>query len=472
MPKPDGPNARTDQPEGLWRATMRYVPVGLALFAVQLDFFALNLALPTIAKDLGVPVTDLQWMLSGYLLSLGSCFVPAGKLGDTIGRRRVLIIGMIVFGGTSLVCALASAAPVLIAFRVLQGIGSALIMPNAFALIAATARPEQRARIMGIMLGLSGSGTALGPVIGGGLASVAGWRWVFLINVPVAIVSAIAAARLPESTAEGHTSVRSMDWLGVVLVTAGLALACVGIDNTTNLGIESVLTWAPAAIGAVLLVWFFRHVARREHPLINLRLFRERGFVFVLLAGTALNIAFIIFVFAATLQLQDVRGLSPAESGFVFMLAAVGVAACGPTAGFLTDRFGAGWVLSAACVLATAAVTGIALAQNLVVYTIALAFCGLSCGMGFSVSQIGAADILPAKLAGEGSALALTSMIALGGVGTVIAGAVIEALSGTPKAWSLTALLLGLAVLLALTAVATIASTLRRQGFSATAPAR
>ncbi|BDZ63624.1 MFS transporter [Agromyces mangrovi Wang et al. 2018] len=111
MPKPDEPHARTDQPEGLWRATMRYVPVGLALFAVQLDFFALNLALPTIAKDLGVPVTDLQWMLSGYLLSLGSCFVPAGKLGDTIGRRKVLIIGMIIFGGTSLVCALASAAP-------------------------------------------------------------------------------------------------------------------------------------------------------------------------------------------------------------------------------------------------------------------------------------------------------------------------------------------------------------------------
>lgn len=326
---------------GIARAALPYLPVGLALFALQLDFFSLSLALPTISRDLGVPVTDLQWLLSGYLLSLGAVFVPAGKIGDTIGRRRALVIGLIVFGGTSLVCGLTSDAPLLIAFRVLQGIGAGLIMPNAFALMGATTLESQRAKIMGLMLGVAGAGTALGPVVGGILASTAGWRWVFFINVPIALIAVLGALRLPESYGEGaRGSLRSIDWLGVALVMAGLGFTSIGIDNTSNLGISAPLTWAPLVAGISLLAWFVVRALRIPNPLVRPALLGNGAFVFLVVAGTALNLGLNVSVFIATLQLQSVDHLSAALAGIVFMLASVGLAVGGPAAGWLTSRFG------------------------------------------------------------------------------------------------------------------------------------
>nr|WP_211173994.1 MFS transporter [Pseudonocardia xinjiangensis] len=160
------------------RLTAPFLPVGAALFCVQLDFFSLTLALPTIADDLGTTVTDLQWLLSGYMIALGSLLIPAGRAGDVLGRRTVLLLGVGLFGLTSLVCGLVSSVPVLIAARIAQGAGAAMIMPTAFALVTNATSEEIRPRVTGALLGIAGVGTALGPVVGGVLASTAGWRWV------------------------------------------------------------------------------------------------------------------------------------------------------------------------------------------------------------------------------------------------------------------------------------------------------
>ncbi|MGR2751550.1 MFS transporter [Agromyces arachidis] len=438
------------------RTSLRYLPIGLALFALQLDFFSLSLAMPTIAHDLDVPVTDLQWLLAGYLLSVGATFVPAGKIGDTIGRRRALVVGLVVFGASSLACALSASAPLLILFRVVQGVGAGLVMPNAFALMGATIADGPKAKVMGLLLGLSGVGTALGPVVGGVLAETAGWQWVFLINLPVAVVAVIGAARLPESYGGGSRgSLRDLDWLGVGLVMSGLALTSVGIDNTSNLGFASPLTWGPLLAGPALLAWFVRHSAAVATPLVRFSLMRDRAFALLLLAGTVLNVGLNVSVFAATLELQEVDRMSAASAGLVFMLSSIGLASCGPAAGWLTATLGSRRVLAGSLLLGAVSVAALGLAPNLPLTVLALGVSGFACGMGFSVSQIGAQAILPPERAGEGSALLLTAIVSIGGIGVVVAGAVIEAISGTPTHASIATLLVGLAVLLAAAGVVT-----------------
>uniref|UniRef100_UPI0015F05791 MFS transporter n=1 Tax=Pseudonocardia pini TaxID=2758030 RepID=UPI0015F05791 len=206
-----------------FRLVLPFLPVGAALFCIQLDFFSLSLALPAIAADLGRTPTDLQWLVSGYLLALGSFLIPAGRAGDVVGRRTVLVAGVALFGLTSLVCGLASSVPLLIGARIAQGVGAALIMPTAFALVTNATDEAVRPRVTGALLGIAGIGTALGPVVGGVLASTAGWRWVFLLNVPVAAVAIWRAWRLEDSRDESAPhSLRGLDWWGVVTVVGGL----------------------------------------------------------------------------------------------------------------------------------------------------------------------------------------------------------------------------------------------------------
>jgi MFS family permease len=152
---------------GALRLTAPFLPVGAALFCIQLDFFSLNLALPTIAADLGSTPTNLPWLVSGYLIALGAPLIPAGRVGDILGRRAVLLTGVAIFGATSLVCGLTSAVPVLIGARVVQGFGAALILPSAFALVTNATDETDRPRVVGTLLGIAGIGTALGPVVGG-----------------------------------------------------------------------------------------------------------------------------------------------------------------------------------------------------------------------------------------------------------------------------------------------------------------
>lgn len=461
----------TDAPaQGVASTSLRYLPVGLALLAIQLDFFSLNLALPRIAADLGVQVTDLQWLMSGYMLSLGALFIPAGKLGDTIGRKRTVVIGLIIFGGMSLACALSVDAPMLIAFRVLQGIGAGLIMPNAYALVGATTPEAIRARVLGVLLAVAGVGTALGPVLGGLFAATVGWRWLFLINVPIALIGIIGARWLPEYfVGSSRGRLRGIDWIGALLVTLGIALVSVGIDNITNLGITNWLTFGPLVLGIVFLVSFARHILRARDPLVHPALFGDRSFMVVSVAGTALNLAVGVVIFSSTLQLQSVDGFSPEIAGLMFLGCSIGVALSGPAAGWLAGRFGAIPVLNACLVAAAVSIAAVALAPGVLwVYVVVLGLAGFTGGMGWSVAQIGGQQLLPAESSGEGAGLLSMFMVVFGGLGIVTAGVIIEALSGggKPTGAAISWLLAGLAVLIALSAILTLTTVRKR----ATAP--
>lgn len=459
---------------GALRAALPYLPVGLALLAIQLDFFDLNLAIPRIAHDFGVDVTDLQWLISGYMLSIGALFIPAAKIGDLVGRRRAVIAGLIVFGGVSLACGLAPDAATLIAFRIVQGLGAGLIMPNAFALVGATTAEGVRAKVMGILLAVAGVGTALGPVLGGLFTATIGWRWLFLINVPIALVALIAARWLPEYVVGGRRqSLRHLDWIGTILVVAGIAFTTLGVDNVTNLGLEHWLTWGPFTLGVLLLIAFALHLRRATSPLVRPSLLRDGPFMVMVAAGSVLNLSVAVVTFSATLQLQTIDGFRPEAAGLMFIGSSLGVALSGPAAGWLIARFGPRPVLTAALVGGTFAVALVALAPNLPVYLVALGLAGFAGGIGWSGAQVGGQSYLPAEQAGEGAGLLSMFMVVLGGLSVVGAGVSIEAIGGeSPTSAALDGTLYGLAGLIAVVAVIVIATTARRRDAGGTPSGR
>ncbi|MGY1794528.1 MFS transporter [Geodermatophilus sp. SYSU D00525] len=449
---------------GTLRRTLPFLPVAGALFCIQLDFFSLALALPTIATDLGSTTTDLQWLLSGYMIALGSLLIPAGRSGDVLGRRRVLLLGTTVFALTSLVCGLTSAVPVLIAARVAQGLGAAMIMPTALALVTNATTEGERPRVTGTLLGIAGVGTALGPVVGGVLASEVSWRWVFLLNVPIAALAFWGVRRLPESRDEtGPRTLRQLDWWGVVSVVGGLALVSVAIDDVGAEGWASPVTIVPLVAGSALLAVFAVVETRVPAPLVRPSLVRDRVFVVLTVAGTIANIGACVFIVLATLELQDVRGLSAAAAGLVFLASSVGLASCGPLAGPLSVHFPAGIVMGVAVLLAAPALVLLAVAGPLPLYVVALALCGVTTGMGFSLGQVAVQNVLPPARSAEGTSVLLTVLISVGGVGVVAATAVVEATGDGRATSGGIELVLGvLAAVLLVTGIVTLVTESRR----------
>src|SRR6478752_2036107 len=189
---------------------------------VMLDSTVINVALPRIGKDLGTDLAALQWTVNAYMLTLAGLILLGGALGDRYGRRRVFVIGVVWFAVASMLCGLAPTAPLLIAARALQGVGGALLTPGSLAMIQATFAPQDRARAIGAWSGLGGVATAVGPFVGGWLIQVASWRWVFLINAPLAVVVVLVAQRHVPETRDGSVS-GHVDVLGAVLGALGLA---------------------------------------------------------------------------------------------------------------------------------------------------------------------------------------------------------------------------------------------------------
>ncbi len=446
------------------RLTAPFLPIAAALFCIQLDFFSLNLALPTIAADLNTPVTDLQWLLSGYMIALGALLIPAGRAGDVLGRRAVLLTGVAIFGLTSLICGLTSEVPVLIAARVVQGAGAALIMPTAFALVTNATDPAVRPRIAGALLGVAGVGTALGPVVGGVLASTAGWRWVFLLNVPIAMLALWGGRNLADSRDEaGPRTLAGLDWWGVGTVVGGLALVSIAIDDVSAQGWASPVTLVPLLAGLALLVVFGLVETRVAAPLVRPSLVRNRVFVVLTVAGTLANIGAVVFILVATLDLQQLRGLSPAAAGLAFFVASIGLAACGPLSGRLSVRYPPGVVMGVAVLLSAPALTLLALASPLPLFVAALGLCGITTGMGYSLGQVAVQNVLPPERSAEGTSVLLTALISVGGIGVVAATAVVEAIGdGQATTAGIDVTLLTVAAGLLLAGIVTLVTEVRR----------
>jgi len=258
--------------KGRWVVAAAVLGSGVAF----LDGTVVNAALPAIARDLHANLGDLQWVLTGYLLTLGSLLVLGGSLGDRYGRRRIFEIGLVSFALTSLLCAIAPDTSSLIAARCVQGVAAALVVPNSLAIVSASFATEDRGRAIGAWSGLGGIATAIGPFLGGYLIDSVSWRWVFVINLPIAAVAFwTARVHVPESRDE-HAGAR-LDVAGSALLTVGLAGVVYALIEGPGNG------WKPLSVGlgvfgVFALVAFLMVEARKQNPMIPLSIFRSQQF--------------------------------------------------------------------------------------------------------------------------------------------------------------------------------------------------
>lgn len=397
------------------------VAVSLGVFCIQLDAFALNLALPTLGRELEVPDGHLQWVISGYLLSVGSFMLVAGRVSDLVGRRRVLLSGLAAFGAGSLCSALAPTLPLLIGSRVLQGIGGALIMPAGLALLTNLYPPTLRGRATGLALGLGGIATACGPFIGGVLTSVASWRAIFWVNVPLALAAITCLAKTAES--RDNTASRRLDFPSLALATVALASVVGYVDRAPVWGWLAAPSLALIAVGFALAAVFVRRQPRAANPIIAPTLLANRPFMLLTAAGAVANTATVVFLFAVPLSLQGPRGLGPLAAGIAFLAPSVLMALAGPMAGRIRNKHA---VLSMAASLAVTAATMLwaAHAASLGTYLVAVAMCGAALGLGNALTLVATQGLIDPNHAGAASGVTKTIITVAAGLGVVFAGPV------------------------------------------------
>jgi EmrB/QacA subfamily drug resistance transporter len=321
-------SVRLSEPAGRWVLAVTALGSGLVL----LETTVVNVALPTLQHDLDASLADLQWTVNAFTLTLSALILLGGGLGDRFGRRRVYLIGVVWFAAASLLCGLAPSAEWLIAARALQGVGGALIVPGSLALIQASIHPDDRPRAVGWWSGLSGTAGAAGPLLGGALVEAAGWRWVFLVNVPIAVVlAALLARHAPESRDAGA---HRFDVAGALLAAVGLGGVTYALIQPAEAG------WAAAAVGLIAFAGFVWVERRSAAPMLPPGLFASRQFSAANLASFFLYGALAGFIFFLPIQLQLTVGYPPLAAGLALLPLTALTLALSARAGAITARIG------------------------------------------------------------------------------------------------------------------------------------
>ena len=414
------------------RATQRWALVlgSVASLMAALDTLVVATALGTIRADLGASVEGLEWTVNAYNLTFAVLLMTAAVAGDRLGRRRMFAAGLALFTVASAACALSGSIGVLIAARVVQGAGAALVMTLALALVSAAFPPERRGLAIGVLEGVTGLAVACGPLVGGAVADGLAWEAIFWLNVPIGLVAVpLVLRKLPETFGPDT----SFDVRGVLLVTGGALGVVWGLVRANTAGWSSGEVLGTLVGGLALLVTFVGWQARAPHPMLPLRFFRHRAFaagnVAIFCTFAALFAA--VFFFAQFLQVTF--GYGPFDAGLRLLPWTVTLFLCAPIAGALTDRIGerplmtAGLALQAVGLFWVATIAAPGMTYGAIVPALVIAGCGVSMALpavqNSVVSAVGHADI--GKAAGTNS-----TMRELGGVFGIAVGVAVFARTG------------------------------------------
>ncbi|MET0976364.1 MAG: DHA2 family efflux MFS transporter permease subunit [Leifsonia sp.] len=381
----------------------------IGFFMILVDSTIVSIANPSILRDLHTDITAVLWVTSAYLLAYAVPLLITGRLGDRFGPKRIYLIGLVVFTLASLWCGFSGTIEMLIAARVLQGLGAALRTPQTRAVITRIFAPDKRGAAMGLWGAVAGIATLVGPILGGVLVDSLGWEWIFFVNVPVGVVAFVLAWRLvPNLTTHSH----SFDWLGVVLSAIGMFLVIFGIQEgeTYDWGTITgpITVWGLIITGVVFLVAFvvWQRFNKKE-PLLPLELFTDRNFALSNTAITLTGLAIVAMPLPLAFYYQVARGLEPTQAALMLVPMAVVTGVMAPFVGRLTDRVDPKWIAFGGFTIVALSLTWMALIMTpdveLWILLIPAAFLGLGMSGIWAPLASTATRNLPPRQAGAGS---------------------------------------------------------------------
>jgi EmrB/QacA subfamily drug resistance transporter len=399
--------------------------MALSLLVIGLDNTILNVALPTLVRELGASASQLQWMVDAYILVFAGLLLTMGAIGDRFGRKRALSIGLLLFGLGSLGAAFSGSANMLIATRAAMGIGGALIMPSTLSIITNVFSGAERGRAIAAWAAVSGLGIIGGPVLGGWLLEHFWWGSVFLVNVPIVLVAVLAGYFLvPESKDPNATP---LDPVGAGLSIAGLSALVYAIIEAPANGWTDPLILAGFAIAAVLLGWMVWWELRTPHPMLQMSFFRNPRFSAASASITLVFFAMFGTVFLIAQYLQFVLGFSPFEAGLRVMPVATLIVAA-PLSARLTEKVGSKIVVTTGLVIVAIALTvisGVEVDGGYGRVALALSIMGFGMGMTMAPATDSIMGSLPLAKAGVGSAMNDTTRQVGGALGVAVLGSVL-----------------------------------------------
>jgi len=402
----------------------------IALFMAMLDNLVIGVALPSIQEDLNATLSDLEWFMNAYTLAFAVLLIPFSVLGESIGRKKVFLAGVVVFSLGSLLCGLSDSSLALILSRALQGVGGAAIVPLSLTLVNSAFPPEKRAAAIGLWSGISGLGLSVGPLVGGLIMEGAPWQMIFYVNVPVGALAFLFGMKW---LGESRGIRKPLDPLGVLLLTVGLFGLIFGLERGNSEGWAAPIVIGALVGGGLLLVLFYFWEKTRSNPFVRFDLFRNRGYFFYTFAGFWMNAGVFGAIFLLTLFLQQAQGFSPLQAGVREMAWTTMTMIAALLAGLAIGRLGNRNVLLAGLLFQTAALAWFALLIRAKGFDFPfidmlgpMMLAGTGMGLSFTPLSHGLISSAPENSAGEANGIGSATR-ELGGVfGIAISGLIFQ----------------------------------------------
>jgi EmrB/QacA subfamily drug resistance transporter len=404
-----------------------------ALFMIMLDNTVVNVALPSIQRSLHATTTTLEWTVNAYTLAFAVLLVTGGRLGDIFGRRRIFLIGVIVFAGASGAIGFSPSDTWLVAWRAVQGTGAALMMPMTLSIITNAFPPQERGKAIGTWAGVSAMALAIGPVMGGFLVETVSWQSIFFLNLPVA-VGAVLVALFAVRESRDETVQRTVDIPGVLTLTVSLAALVLALVEGNSWHWGSTRELVLFAIAVVGLIGFVQIELRRRVPMVDFSFFRARSFLGANAVAFIVSFAMLAMFFFLALYLQNIRGYTPLQAGIRFLPSTVLVIVMGPLAGRLSDRVGPRPLMTLGLLLTSGALfwlSHMTVSSGYGALLPGFLLMGIGIGLTMSPMSTAAMNSVEQTKAGVASGILSQNRMVGGTFGIAVTGALVSSLGGS-----------------------------------------
>ncbi|MFC1926425.1 DHA2 family efflux MFS transporter permease subunit [Chloroflexota bacterium] len=395
--------------------------ISISITVVILDSTIVNIALPTLQRELNTTLSELQWIVNSYIMVCAALMLTMGALGDRLGRARILQVGIIVFAVGSLAASLANSGGQLILWRAIMGIGAAMILPSTLAIVTNVFPREERGKAIGVWAGLNGIGIALGPIIGGSIVESLPWNWIFLINIPIAIVALAAGWFLIPNSRDPNP--KRLDFPGTILSAAALTSLIFGLIQGGNWGWAHYAVVGSLAISVVLIALFVIWERHTSHPMLEIGFFHSARFSVGIGAISLMSLALIGINLPITLYMQFVNGYTPFETGVRFIPLALGIFIGSGSADKMVRLIGTTWVMTIGFVITAICAALMSLWQvDMAYWQLGLMFFCLGFSLGYiaAPATVAIMGAMSEARVGIGSAMNTVSRMVAGAIGVAV----------------------------------------------------